>query len=76
MSDTLTLQAAALRLGISDAHLEELLGAGALPTRVQHGERCIIADDLERFGRDRERAHEGLRRLAEVVNEAEGGWSP
>jgi excisionase family DNA binding protein len=68
-------EVAASMLGVSRPHLNELLDVEAIPYRRVGNQRRIRVIDLNAFRERRDRAHAGLRKMADVVNESAGGWT-
>jgi excisionase family DNA binding protein len=68
-------EVAASMLGVSRPHLNHLLDAEAIPYRRVGNQRRIRVLDLNAYRERRERAHAGLREMADVVNESAGDWT-
>ncbi len=68
-------EVAASMLGVSRPHLNELLDVEAIPYRRVGNQRRIRVVDLNAYRQRRDRAHAGLREMADVVNESAGGWT-
>lgn len=68
-------EVAASMLGVSRPHLNHLLDVEAIPYRRVGNQRRIRVVDLSAYRERRERAHAGLRKMADVVNESAGGWT-
>jgi excisionase family DNA binding protein len=67
-------EVAASMLGVSRPHLNELLDIEAIPYRRVGNQRRIRVLALDQYRQRRDRAEAGLRRMADVINESDGGW--
>ena len=67
--------AAAETLGITVAHLREILAAGAIPFVAggDGGPRLRVVD-VERYREQRTRRYGALADIAEAVSDSPGGW--
>lgn len=74
-SDAISSEVAASMLGVSRAYLNELLDLEAIPYRRVGNQRRIRMVDLNAYRERRDRAHAGLRKMADIVNESAGGWT-
>ena len=68
-------EVAASMLGVSRPHLNHLLEVEAIPYRRVGNQRRIRVLDLNAYRERRERAHAGLRKMADILNESAADWT-
>lgn len=67
-------EVAARMLGVSRPYLNELLDVEAIDYRRVGNQRRILVVDLDAYRQRRQKARQGLARVAEIVGDSSRGW--